>query len=371
MNEDFENAQDNIKKVLGNNFAWVIISIVIIILIGMNIVKTGRVSGGEVGILLDKVTGKFEIIEKSGVTFYNGITKDFFKLNKKIQILEMTENVRRGDRQEKDDLKVKTVDGSDVFLDLEIQYQIIPSMADIIVQTSGLDDNYKTKWIRDYSRSICRNYLGELTTEEFYDSSKRKSRINEATIAINAKIEKQFGIRITNITPQDPHFYKEYEAMIKEKKIADQAVLEEKSKALAAKQKQQTLIVEITNKKNVSIEQFKGKMQEKLIAAGAEAERVKKSADAYNDKIIIGAGANLYKKQRLAIGILAEKRADAKGIEAMKLALEGEGGRNMVKMEYAKKLKSIQITGKPYTIDGHIGKLELNKADILAKELSK
>ena len=62
--------------------------------------------------------------------------------------------------------------------------------------------------------------------------------------------------------------------------------------------------------------------------------------------------------KKRAEAILVLKKAEAKGIEAMKKALEGEGGRNMVKMEYAKKLKDINISGKPFTIEGHTARFE-------------
>ncbi|MBT4823255.1 MAG: hypothetical protein HON70_46565, partial [Lentisphaerae bacterium] len=45
-------------------------------------------------------------------------------------------------------------------------------------------------------------------------------------------------------------------------------------------------------------------------------------------------------------------KAEAEGIEALKQALEGEGGRNMVKLEYARKLKGVTITGQPFVRQG-------------------
>jgi hypothetical protein len=158
--------------------------------------------------------------------------------------------------------------------------------------------------------------------------------------------------------PQKPRFYREYEEMIKKKKLADQAVLEEKSKALAAKQRQQTMIVEVTNKKNVAVEQFSGEMQQLVIAARAEGEKAKQAANAYYDKETIGAGAFLYKMNKNADAVLARKKAQAEGIEALKNALEGEGGRNMVKMEYAKKLKDIQVSGMPFILEGRTERFE-------------
>jgi hypothetical protein len=323
--------------------------------------KFGKITGEEVGVILNKITGKTEVITSSGVKVYNGITNDLYILDKTVQTLHMTALLSRGDRKDKDDLKIKTIDGSDVYVDMKVQYQIIPDMADVVLKTSGSGNNYKEKWARDYVRSICRNSLGELTTEEFYNASKRDVLKNKAMKEINERIQK-FGVMITDIIiPTKPHFYDEYEKLIKQKKLADQAVLEEESKALAAKELQKTLVVKETNLKKVAIEQYKGLVERKRIDAMAAGEKARKAADAYYDKITIDATANFYKKQKGAEAILAKKTADAKGIEALKKALEGDGGRNMVKMEYAKKLKGMTIIGQPFSKSANVGKLEFNQ----------
>ena len=323
--------------------------------------KFGKITGEEVGVMLNKLNGKTEVITDSGVRVYNGITNDLYILDKTLKTLDMTAVVSRGDRKEKDDLKIKTIDGSDVYVDLKVQYRIIPEMADIVLKTSGPGDNYQEKWARDYVRSICRNSLGELTTEEFYNAAKRDILKNKAMKEINERIQK-FGLIITDIIiPTKPHFYDEYEKLIKQKKLADQAVLEEESKALAAKELQKTLVVKETNLKNVAIEQYKGLVARKKIDAMAAGEKARKAADAYYDKITIDAKATFYKRKKDAEAVLARKTAEAKGIEALKKALEGEGGRNMVKMEYAKKLKGMTIIGQPFSKSANVGKLEFNQ----------
>ena len=181
--------------------------------------------------------------------------------------------------------------------------------------------------------------------------SKRAAKVILAHNNANERLL-PFGIVIDRIViPAKPRFYAEYEAMIKKKKLADQAVLEEESKALAAEQKQFTLIVEETNKKNVFVKEFSGVMEQKVISAKAEGEKVRKAADGYHAKVTIGAAATLYQMAKDAEGILASKTAEAQGIEKLVEALAGAGGRNMVKLEYARKLKGLLITGQPFTVD--------------------
>ena len=353
---------DALQRVLGGGLVWAAAAAFLLIVVAVSTVRFGRVTGEEVGIQLDRMNGKITVISQSGVKLYNGLLSDFYVLDRTLQTLDMSQDTTRGDRMRKDDLKIKTVDGSDVYVDLKIQYKITPEMAEDVILTSGPGDLYKQKWARDYMRSICRNYLGELTTEQFYDSSKRDARLVLAKQEANEKL-RTFGIVIDSIViPKRPQFYKEYEEMIKKKKLADQGVLEEQSKAMAAKQKQQTLIVQETNAKNVAVEQFEGQMRQKIIQAEAEAERSRKEADAYFEKHTVAADASLYRMKKDAAAILARKTAEADGIMALRKALEGEGGRNMVKLEYARKLKNITIVGKPFTIQSNIERFEHLKA---------
>ncbi|MFC1864194.1 SPFH domain-containing protein, partial [Thermodesulfobacteriota bacterium] len=238
----------------------------------------------------------------------------------------------------------------------KVQYRIIAEQAEEVLFTTGPGDQYKLKWARHYTRSICRDHLGELTTEEFYDSSKRNVQIVKAKQEAKERLQR-FGIQIDDIVvPQKPRFYAKYEELIKKKKLSDQAVLEEQSKALAAVQIKQTAKVDETAKKNVAIEQFRGEMEKLIIQA--EAGRVRRAAEAYHKKTTVGADAEFYRLEKKAEATLAQKKAEAQGIEALKKALEGEGGRNMVKMEYAKKLKDLTISGQPYTVESRTERFE-------------
>ena len=342
-----------LRKLLGGSLLWVAAALLVIAILLVICVRIGRVGGTEVGLLLSKISGKLETIPQSGVRIYNGITSEFYILEKTLQTLDMT-----GD----DSLKIKTIDGSDVYVALKVQYRIVPEKADVVLTTSGRGDQFKNKWAWDYTRSICRDHLGELTTEEFYDSVKRHAQVVLAKQEAKLRLDR-YGIQIDDIVvPQKPRFYAKYEELIKKKKLADQAVLEEQSQALAAQQRKETAKVDETAKKNVAVEQFGGEMEKNVIQARAEAERVQRAAEAYFEQYTVGAEAEFYKLKQQAEATLASKKAEALGIEALKKALEGAGGRNMVKLEYAKKLKDLVISGQPYTVNSQTARFEHSAA---------
>lgn len=313
--------------------------------------RFGEVSGTEVGLLLNSLTGEIEVIPTAGTKIYNGFTRKFYTLDKTVQELEMVQESARGQRSGNDELKIKTQDGSNVRLDLTIQYQIDLSEDSIrnVLTESGPGDLFKKKWVRDYARSICRDSFGELTTEEFYDANKRGAKAIEARDELNRRLEPH-GLRIISVIPENFRFYEEYEAKIREKKLADQEVEEQEAKARAAQESMLRMRVEATKAKEVAIQTFKGEMQELIIAAEAEAKKLIQETDAYVIKTKIGAEAEFFQMEKESGAIAATKKAEADGLIRMAEALEGEGGLNIVKMEYAARLSGMIITGQPFTI---------------------
>ncbi len=332
-----------------------ILALVAFLLVGVSVLFTIRfqkITAEQVGVKINNITGEIEIVQQEGTNPYNGILSSFYVIDSRLQTLVMVENPNRGDRQGKDDLRIKTIDGSNVYLDLTINYKMMPDEKSVknLLQTSGLGNEYKYKWMRDFSRSICRAVFGEMTTEQFYDASIRSDKARQAREELNKKLE-PFGIHVETVIADKFRFPKQYEAKIIAKKNADQEVERQKSEANAANEKQKFRIVEATKQKEVSIVQFKGEMKKKLVAAVADADKRVKNAEAYAYRTSLGADAEYEIKEKNAQAILAQRTAEAEGVKKMAQALEGEGGVNIVKLEYAKRLNNLTFTGKPYTIN--------------------
>ena len=312
-----------------------------------------KLGENEVGIMLNNISGKMSIVTDVGTQVFFPALFSFYTVDKREQTMEMTANPNTGARFSKDDLKIKTLDGSDVYVDLTIQYKIIPSMVDTIIIDSGPGDAYKYKWIRDYSRSISRLEFGELTTEEFYNSTKRTQKAIEVKDTLN-KMLTPHGLKITNIIPQDFRFYAEYEKKIKEKKSADQEVDKQKSKAQAATENQKREIIDIERLITIKLTEFKGQQKQRIVQTTGESKKAHLNADAYYYKTVVGADAGFYKMKQSAEAILAVKTADAEGMKKHAEALEGKGGQNIVLREYVKKLQEVEISAKPYLFDNQI-----------------
>jgi regulator of protease activity HflC (stomatin/prohibitin superfamily) len=329
--------------------------------------RVQRVSGTEVGIKVNNVTGNIEVIAESGTNIYNGLLNSFHLLDMTVQRLEMVTEAGRGQRSGRDDLRIKTVDGSDVFLDLTINYQLDRAMVESVVTTSGLEDAYKYKWVRDYSRSVCRSVFGEMTTEEFYDASIRNDKAEKSRIELN-KLLQPYGIVVSSVIAEKFSFHPEYEERIRAKKLADQEVEEQVSKAKAALQKQIFRVVEATKKKEVFLATFDGEMQKLIVEANANAERDVKQAEAYVIDTSLGADATFYQQDKNAQAILVKAQAEGEGLTAMAKAYAGIGGVNLIKRAYAEKIGDMKISGQPFTIESKTERLTYQDEGAVTKK---
>jgi regulator of protease activity HflC (stomatin/prohibitin superfamily) len=189
-----------------------------------------------------------------------------------------------------------------------------------------------------------------MTTEEFYDASIREDKALRARDEMNQMV-RPFGLEVRRVIPEKFRFHPEYEEKIRAKKLADQEVEEQISKANAALQDQIFRTVEATKKKEVFIAGFSGQMEQLIVQAKANANRNVKEAEAYSIATTRGADAQFYEKEQNAKALFTQKEAEAEAIRQRADALSGEGGRNIVKLEYAQRLNQMKIKGQPFTIN--------------------
>jgi len=93
-------------------------------------------------------------------------------------------------------------------------------------------------------------------------------------------------------------------------------------------------------------------MQKLVVDAEASAERIVKGAEAYATRETRDADAQFYSRDQNAQAITAKKAAEAEATAKMAQALEGDGGRNLVRLEYGKRLVDMVLTGQPYSVSG-------------------
>jgi regulator of protease activity HflC (stomatin/prohibitin superfamily) len=285
-------------------------------------------------------TRKFALFSKKGVenkVYPPGATyifmpfmNDWHTFDTKLQNLEMVSERNRGDRQTRDDLLFKTIDGNDISLDVIIAYRIDMEKAPHILQNVA-DGNrsLRDKIVRTVARSKPRDIFGELTTEEFYVAEKREIQAQRAKEVLQEMLG-PMGIIVEKVLTKDYRFNPEYQKAIEDKKVADQQVQKNRSAQHAA------------------LEEYKRKLEE----AKGEVNKMVADADGVYRKAKIEADVYYEKQKLLAEAIKAEGIAEAKGIQEMNNALAGSGGEALVKLRIAEALQDKRIMLLPVSEGG-------------------
>jgi regulator of protease activity HflC (stomatin/prohibitin superfamily) len=303
----------------------------------------------EVGVLTRKVTllGKTGVQQETyppGATyFFIPFVTDWNVYNVALQNLEMFRAQDRGDRPGRDDVEFKTHDGNDIAVDVTVAWRVDPARTPWILEHVGRSNvEVKNSLVRPACRSIVRDVLNTMTSEEFYVSEKRFLKAEEARDSL-AKVLAPEGVIVERVILGEHHFHPEYEKVIHDKKLAEQTAERMVSEGHAAQQEALR-----------NLETAKGTVSQKIAAARGSLDQVKLHAD-----------ADYFGAQREAEAILAEKKARAKGVEKTNQAMSGAGGRTMVKLSVADALRGKQILFLPSGKAGNLQTMNLN--DLLAR----
>jgi len=318
-----------------------------LLVLGLMLLKgTHRVREGEVGVFVNNLTGTLEIEPNPGVRVTLPWVWSLHRLNRKVQSLLMVDQPSQGFRGG-DAVKIKTSDGSSVSLDIMVTYRLLPEQADTVLREAG--PAFGDLWVRSSARAAVAVEFGKLTSEQLYDAAIRDRQATEVVGGLNQRLGKR-GVEIVAVVPRDFRFYKEYEEIIRQKKLADQEVEEQQAQARLAQQEQ-------SNK----VGQAQISARAKVLQARAEAERLLAESEGYAAQTRLDAEGNLLRDEKRAAGLLATGMAEAQGLREAAQAIAGEGGINLVALEYAKKLGLIQFTGVPVMQDGRIGQYRIHQ----------
>ncbi|OHB90442.1 MAG: hypothetical protein A3C38_05755 [Planctomycetes bacterium RIFCSPHIGHO2_02_FULL_50_42] len=349
MQKDFEGRRKLKRRI---PVKWIIIISAVVVCLGVASFFIIRnlgyivVEPDEVGIVVNNLTGNVRGIDRAGVIIYIPILQEVYMLDKKEQVLQMSSENITPEYPKGNPLWVKSIDGGDVSLDLLIRYVMVPNKADFVIQDSGIGDKYKEKWAVDYIRAVLRYNMGELLIEDFPNSAKRDRKAQQAIKEINDVIETR-GIKVTAINVLDYRYYQEYWEKILARRLADKEVEVQIDRAEAARENRRRVQIEEGRRVDTEVSRFRGDLNRRELEIDAKAEQVRRDADAYNRKVSIEGDAEFERLRQESIAILAEKKAEAGGILALRRALEREGGRQLVKFEYAKRLKDATVQGTP------------------------
>jgi regulator of protease activity HflC (stomatin/prohibitin superfamily) len=236
-----------------------------------------------------------------------------------IQTLELTnypQTAALASRQERA-AHIQTSDGFFVDVDVSILYRIADPYR--VFTTIGPGSLYQDNGVMPKAEPILKATLGELTTEEFYNSPLRVKRTDAAREILNRELNPK-GIKVEHVMVRYFRYSDEIQKNIEEKKLKDQLVFKNQAEARAA-------IEEATLKKIT--QEGEATVAVKLEEGQAYITRKRAEKD-------------LYVRKKTAEADLLVKLAEAERVKLKNEAMEGMGAERMVGLKMADVYKGLQ-----------------------------
>jgi len=273
------------------------------------------------------------------VHFVMPVMQKMHFLPKDMQTLELTKYPKTASsyaRQEKA-AHIQTSDGFFVDVDVSILYHISdPYKVFTIIGPGTL---FEDNGIIPKTEPALKETLGELTTEQFYNSFLRAEKAQNAKIKLNKELEKK-GLTVDHVLVRYFEYSKEIQRNIEEKKLKDQLVFKNMAEARAAIEEAKLKKIEQEGKVIVSVEMEKGK-------AYVTRKRAEK---------------DLYFRKKIAQADLLVKLAEAQKVRLKNEALKGIGAERMVGLKMANIYRGLDIIVLPSDGPSGVNPLDLNKA---------
>jgi len=275
----------------------------------------------------------------TGLHFIFPVMQRMHYLPKDIQVLELTNtpnSASRFSRQERA-AHIQTSDGFFVDVDLSILYHIEDPYK--VFTKIGPGNLFEDNGIIPKAEPALKETLGELTTEEFYNSPLRTEKAENAKKRLNQELNEK-GIHVDYVLVRYFKYSDEIQRNIEEKKLKDQLVFKNQAEARAATEEAKLKKVTQEGKVIASVELEKGK-----------AYVTKKRAE-----------KDLYFRRNTAEADLLVKLAEAEKVRLKNEALKGKGAERMVGLKMADVYKGLDVIILPSDGPSGVNPLDLDNA---------
>ncbi|MCX7015972.1 MAG: SPFH domain-containing protein [Candidatus Sumerlaeota bacterium] len=353
----------------------ILLAFVGLILVGFAYTGIDRVEPGEAAVVINNVLGSETVVTNVGYILHLPFhMTDVYKYDTEDRILGMAgEYAARRGAPGADTIRVKTRDGSNVDVDVEIKYHVIRSDDGLRALAHAFGDDQQLQQVGQMmlalARSDVREILGYSLVSEITDAAQRQAKAVDVLHRMNEELA-PFGLMVDSVSIRRPQLNEEYEALIKERMDADQVFRNQASAIEAARQQQQQEIAQATREKNTAIQAEKGIQRRRIIEAEGMAQQVKQRADGEAAKLRIEGDQVYTVALAEAKAVEAEGLSKAEGIRKLAEAYE-RGGMALVREALAGKYLGRTINGRPYNISETVERVAVESPTATPKPPSK
>lgn len=264
--------------------------------------------------------------------------EEMYFFPKDLQVLDLT-GAREESAREATITKpahIQTSDGFYVDIDVSILYKIMDPY--LVFTRLGTGRAFETNGIVPKAEPVLKQALGELTTEEFYNSPLRSQKIHLAKKLLNEELE-GYGLQVHHVLIRYFRYTEEIQKNVEEKKLKDQLVFKNQAEGRAATE---------------------GAKLKKIIQEGQAAVDIKlQEGRAYITTK--DAERDLYVRTKQAEADLLVKLAEAKKTQLRNDAFQGAGSDRMVGLKMAEVYKGLEILILPSDGPNGINPLNLEQ----------
>jgi regulator of protease activity HflC (stomatin/prohibitin superfamily) len=261
------------------------------------------------------------------------------RLPRDIQVLELTNYKQSASKYARmaRAAHIQTSDGFFVDVDVSIVYRIEDPYK--VFTSIGPGRLYEDNGIIPKAEPALKDTLGNLTTEQFFNSHLRVEKSDLTKEKLNAELVSK-GLRVEEVLVRYFMYSAEIQKNIEEKKLKDQLVFKNQAEARAA----------IENAKLTKIEQ-EGKVTVLVELEKGTAYVTRKRAE-----------QDLYFRKKTAEADLLVKLAEAEKVRLKNEALQGKGAERMVGLKMAEVYRGLNLIVLPSDGPGGVNPLDLGKA---------
>jgi regulator of protease activity HflC (stomatin/prohibitin superfamily) len=334
--------------------------VLLFLAVGIAVAGVRNVSGGNVGVSVNNLTGTIRLEEREGLHFTIPYVITFYVLDRRSKSLEMLASPETPpgakERPPEDSVNLKSSEGDAVRVDVKVSYRILASKAVAALQATGADslatNGVETKWVRPLVRAAVADRFNALTREDMNDGEKRRTQAELARQDVNGELTERFGIEVLLITVERPSSYQQYEDLVDQRKKTDQRVEGLKAEQAQEVEAQKKAVKEETNKKEQQLSAAVASAERFLQEARAQAREIELNAEAASKTKHADADGKLEESKALARGKRAQGEADAEATRQQAEALAGPAGFFLVCAEYSKRMKEMTVNAMPFVYSG-------------------
>jgi len=340
----------------------VLIPAVLIVLGVTAVTSFKQVEPGEVGIVINRLSGSERIVDRPGLVLELPFVHELYLIDASPKTLYLEGQSLSEDFTRLPQLTVRANDGSNFwFQRLTIQYQIIPEQASVVLHERGAADAYR-EWLLPTVRSILRDEFGRQSTRDVSNPATYHDATADARNQLNVALNPH-GIRIINVDTPEPRFNPEYETTIEQRNQANnqlRVIEEELERALTERPRR---LAQLDQARNRSYQESQAGLEGALHRG--EAARQQRIADA---------SANLTRTEGQALALLdqanaraeqlrAQVEAEIAQVDAQITALDSNGVEAVMR-QLARRFEGVRIDIQPYQNDPSPQSLRVQGVDL-------